>query len=244
MPSVAGFVVLAFGVAVGASLTAAAGFGFSLLTMPLMAFVIGPKEAVVLSSIMSLGSNATVAWRSRADVERGVAGRLFLGALLGMPVGVVVLSRLAAEPLQILIGVAVLASATVLALGIKLRRPHTPADVGAGFMSGMFKTSVGISGPPIVILLQGRGLAKTAFRATSTAVVVAVNVVSMVLFAVVGEFDRVVLVAALVSLPALPLGYWLGNRVHDRLPEERFRTLVLVMVTVSAGLAIYSAVAG
>ena len=194
--SIAGYVALALGVVLGAMLNAAAGFGFSLLTVPLMALVIGPKEAVVLSAVMNVGSNGTVAWRSRSDVERGVGGRLLVGALLGMPVGLLVLSRRAEEPLQILIGVAVLASAAVLALGIQFHRPHAPTDVAVGFVSGMFKTSVGISAPPIVILLQGRGLAKAAFRATSASVIVAVNVVSLLMFAATGKIDRLVLVGA------------------------------------------------
>ena len=49
MPSAAGFVVLVLGVGLGATLNAAAGFGFSLLTVPLMALAVGPKEAVVRS---------------------------------------------------------------------------------------------------------------------------------------------------------------------------------------------------
>ena len=52
MPSVVGFVALALGVVLGSTLNAAAGFGFSLLTVPLMALVIGPKEAVVLSAVI------------------------------------------------------------------------------------------------------------------------------------------------------------------------------------------------
>ena len=72
MPSVVGFVALALGVVLGSTLNAAAGFGFSLLTVPLMALVIGPKEAVVLSAVMSVGSNGTVAWQSRGDIERGI----------------------------------------------------------------------------------------------------------------------------------------------------------------------------
>ena len=53
-----------------------------------------------------------------------------------------------------------------------------------------------------------------------------------------------VLAAALVSLPALPVGYWLGDRIHERVPESRLRSLVLVMVAISAGLALYGAIAG
>lgn len=164
MPSAAGFVVLVLGVGLGATLNAAAGFGFSLLTVPLMALAVGPKEAVVLSAVMSVGSTGAVAWKGRSSVEAPVAYRLLGGALLGMPVGIVVLSRMAPEPLQILIALAVLASAGVLTLGIRLRRPNGSLDVGVGFVSGMFKTSVGVSGPPIVILLQGRGLAKNVSR--------------------------------------------------------------------------------
>ena len=151
MPSVVGFVALALGVVLGSTLNAAAGFGFSLLTVPLMALVIGPKEAVVLSAVMSVGSNGTVAWQSRGDIERGIGGRLLGGALLGMPVGLVALSKLDAKPLQVLIGVAVLASAGVLALGIQLHRPNSPTDGGVRFVSGMFMTSVSVSGPPVVI---------------------------------------------------------------------------------------------
>lgn len=110
----------------------------------------------------------------------------------------------------------------VLALGIQLHRPNSPTDVGVGFVSGMFKTSVGVSGPPVVILLQGRGLAKAAFRATSATVIVVINFVSLVLFAGAGQFDRVVLAAALVSLPALPVGYWLGDRIRRRVPSHVF----------------------
>mgnify|MGYP003542123639 FL=1 len=244
MPGAAGFVVLVLGVGLGATLNAAAGFGFSLLTVPLMALAVGPKEAVVLSAVMSVGSTGAVAWKGRSSVEAPVAYRLLGGALLGMPVGIVVLSRMAPEPLQILIALAVLASAGVLTLGIRLRRPNGSLDVGVGFVSGMFKTSVGVSGPPIVILLQGRGLAKNAFRATSSTVIVAVNLTSLVLFGVAGQIDRVVLIAAVVSLPALPVGFWLGNRLHERVPEERFRSLVLVMVVLSAGLALYGALLG
>ncbi|MEZ5383342.1 MAG: sulfite exporter TauE/SafE family protein [Microthrixaceae bacterium] len=238
MPEASTLVVLAVAVSVGAGLNAASGFGFSLLSVPVMAAVLGPREAVVLSAVLGAFSNGAVAVRNRLEVDRPIGARLMAGSLVGMPVGVLVLSKLDERPLQILIGLAVLATAGVLASGWRLEHPHPRTDVGAGLLSGMFKTSVGFSGPPVVVLLQGRGLPKARFRATSAAVIEVVGLVSLVLFGLAGHINRAVLVGAAVTLPVMPVGYWVGNRVHDSVPEERFRYLVLSMVVTSAILAL------
>lgn len=238
------YAVVAAAVFTGALLNALSGFGFALITVPLMALVVGPKDAVVLSAIVGLLSNATLALRSRVDIDRPVAGRLLAGSLLGMPIGVVVLTRIAEDPLKVMIAVAVLATAALLASGWRLRNPHPSTDVGAGLLSGMFNTSIGISGPPVVILLQGRGMAKAPFRATSVTVFAIAGVVALVLFGIAGRYDRSVLVAAAVALPALPLGWLVGARVHRRVPEERFRLLVLVLMVLTASLTILGVLTG
>ena len=49
---------------------------------------------------------------------------------------------------------------------------------------------------------------------------------------------------AVLALPAWPAGWWVGDRLHHRFPEERFRTLVLVMLAATAVLSLLSAVRG
>ncbi len=190
----------------GALINALSGFGFALVTVPLMTLVVGPKDAVVLSAIVGLVSNSTVLVQNRSKVDRPVAGRLLAGSLVGMPLGVVALSRLADEPLEVMISVVVLGAVVLLATGVTLPQGGPVIDVSAGFTSGVFNTSIGIGGPPVILLLAGRGLAKAVFRATSVAVFSISGAVALVLFGIAGRYHTSVFLAAAIAVPALAAG--------------------------------------
>ena len=90
------------------------GFGYALMAVPLLTLVLGPKDAVALSSLSGLAGTGLMAWRLRRRVDRPVVGRLLLGAVVGMPIGIVVLRRAAPEPLQIAVSVVVLLAVALL----------------------------------------------------------------------------------------------------------------------------------
>jgi uncharacterized membrane protein YfcA len=138
----------------------------------------------------------------------------------------------------------VLSTAALLASGWTPPPPPRSADVGAGFVSGVLNTSIGISGPPVVILLQARQVLKGPFRATTATLFAVAGVVALALFGIGGQFNRSVLVAAAVALPAWPAGWFIGARLHRRLPEARFRVLVLVLMVATASLTLYSVLTG
>lgn len=235
-------VLVAVAVLLGSFLNSLAGFGFALVTVPLMAVAVGPKEAVVLSAVIGLLSNGGVAVRHRDAIDRPVTRRLVLGAVLGMPVGLVVLEVVPPAPLQVAIAVVVLVAVVAIARGWQLRSPGPRTDVVSGLASGVLNTSVGVGGPPVVVDLHGWGLDKGAFRASAAACFAASGVVALALFALGGRLDLDVLAAAAVALPAWPLGALAGGRVHDRFPEERFRDLVLWLLVATALVTLASAV--
>ncbi len=243
-PSVGALVVVAVAVFTGAALNALSGFGFALVTVPIMALVVGPKEAVVLSAIVGLLSNSGVAIRYRDDTDRPMAGRLLAGSMVGMPLGLLVLDAVPEDPLKVAIAVVVLLTAAALASGWTPPPPNRAADVGAGFLSGVLNTSIGISGPPVVLLLQAHKVTKGPFRATTATLFAVAGVVALVLFGIAGQYNRSVLVAAAVALPAWPLGWLVGAAVPRRVPEERFRVLVLVLIVVTASLTLGGAIRG
>jgi uncharacterized membrane protein YfcA len=243
-PSAGALVVVALAVFFGAALNALSGFGFALVTVPIMALVVGPKEAVVLSAIVGLLSNGGVAIRSRGEADVPITKRLLVGSLLGMPLGLLVLDNVAEDPLRVAIAVVVLLTAAAMASGWALPTPTPPADVGAGFISGVFNTSIGISGPPVVMELQARQLPKGPFRATTVVLFAVSGVVALVLFAIGGQYNRTVLVAAAVALPAWPLGWYVGDRLHRRVSEERFRRLVLALLVLTASVTLFSVMNG
>ncbi len=135
----------------------------------------------------------------------------------------------------------VLLTAAALASGFRLPSLPPSADVGAGFVSGVFNTSIGISGPPVVLLLQAKEIPKGPFRATTVTLFAVAGVVALVLFGIGGQYNRSVLIAAAVALPALPLGWFLGHSIHQRVPEERFRALVLALMVATASVTLIGA---
>jgi uncharacterized membrane protein YfcA len=233
--------VVAGSVFAAAMVQVLSGFGFALLCVPLMALAVDAKEAVVISTLLGAGVSTWQAWHGRAHTERAVARRMILGAYLGMPVGLLVFLRVDDRVLRLLLGVAVLVAVVLLAVRLDLRHAGSRLDTGAGFLSGVLNTSLSTNGPPLVFVLQARHLAPDAFRATITTVFAFSNVLGVSLFVASGKVDRDGLVAAGIALPALFLGQVSGYPLRRHVAGERFRVLVLLLLTAAAVSAIVSA---
>ena len=178
-----------------------AGFGFGLAAVPLLSVVLDPHDAVIVALTLATFTNSYQAWTGRHDTDRGVAGRLLAGAAVGLPIGLLVFLRADDRVLGAVIGVAVLVAVVVIARGLDLRHAGPGLDVGGGVLSGALTMSAGVNGPPLVFVLQARHFDQQRFRGTITTVFAVLDIVSVVVFAATGEFDRDVLVAVAVALP-------------------------------------------
>jgi uncharacterized protein len=228
----------------GAAVQSATGFGFALVLSPALFAATDPVEAVTALLVLGLVLNLLVLFeRGRPeDVDWRALAPMLLAALPGLAVGAWALTQLSKEALQVAVGVGVIAAA-----GWQLRqgreRPALPAAAGwtAGFVSGALTTSISVSGPPIVLWLEARGVRPEEFRASLAASFLVLNLAGGVVLLGAegtGALD-VGLVAPLLALVAV--GYLLGAIVFRRLDRERFFALVLVLVACT-GLA--SVVAG
>jgi len=80
-------------------------------------------------------------------------------------------------------------------------------------------------------------MAKDRFRASMSAILVALGIVRGLGYWAVGEYSREVLVTVATALPMMLAGIFLGNRIHTGLSELAFRRLVSLALMVS-GLAL------
>ncbi|HLH28637.1 MAG TPA: TSUP family transporter, partial [Acidimicrobiales bacterium] len=78
-------------VLLAATLQRTVGFGFALIALPLMAFALPTKTAVVVVILIGAVTSAWLAARLRHDVELPTTRLLAVGTLAGAPVGVAVL---------------------------------------------------------------------------------------------------------------------------------------------------------
>jgi uncharacterized protein len=230
----------------GAFVQSATGFGFALILSPALFATMDPVEAVVALLLLGLLLN-TLVLVERGHVDWWTLAPLLVAALPGLAVGIALLGWLSKSTLQVVVGVAVIATA-----GWQLRqrsravRAHPSPATGwaAGFASGVLSTSISVSGPPIVLWLEAREVRPEEFRSTLAASFLTLNLVGGAgLVAArgtggLGAGDVVWLVALVVA------GYALGALAFRRLDRERFYALVLLLVVATGAASVVAGLAG
>ena len=227
-------VVLGFAAAV----QMASGFGFALVSVPLLALVVGPHDAVLLALLMGTVFNGWQAVEGRGVLHRGVAARFLVGAVVGLPAGYLLYRALGKDSLTVVVGVLVLAAAALLWRGWSLPAVGRGTDVVAGVCTGVLTTSTGTNGPPIVTVLHARGLDADAFRATATTVFLVLDLLAVLLFAGTGELGGGQVATAAVALPVVVVGGFVGYRARRLLSPAAFRRVVLLLLAATGAAAV------
>src|SRR5215510_14219908 len=80
-------------VAVAAAAQAVSGFGSALIATPIVAILVGPHEAVVGLTMVSIVLVSMLALRSRGHVDGPIVLTVTAAAIVGMPIGLLVLKR-------------------------------------------------------------------------------------------------------------------------------------------------------
>ena len=220
-------VLAALAALVGAAVQSATGFGFALVLSPALFAVMEPIEAVTALLLLGAVLNVLVLLE-RHDARWSLLPPLLLSAVPGLALGAVLLAALSREPLQISVGVAVIAAA-LWQLRHRGATRRVPAAI-AGLASGVLTTSISISGPPLVLWLEAQELRPAELRATLAALFLGLNVLGgAVLLGIEGS--GAVDLGELAPLLALVLiGYAFGALAFRRLDQGRFATVVLALV--------------
>ncbi|MGH3349618.1 MAG: sulfite exporter TauE/SafE family protein [Nocardioides sp.] len=225
--TLAGVALLVFVVA--ALVQAVTGFGSVLAAVPGLLLVTDPARAVVAATAVSLVLTAGIALRERAYVDRRDSLLLTLTGIIGMPIGLVLLTMADERVLTAGIAVVMLVLVLLMAIGPKIGRRGLPV---AGIVSGALLTSTGMNGPPLVMVLIDRD--PRCYRATLQTVFAGQDLVAVAAFLVLGHVDVEVLLLTLGGVAGLPVGWRLGDALFHRVSPARLRPLVIGTLVVSA----------
>jgi uncharacterized protein len=232
----------------GATLQSATGFGFALVSGPLLFAALGPQEAI--GTMLVLGVEVgilIIATERRRPRPLGREAAILLAASPpGALAGVAVLRSLDDVALQAAVTVGViltLVARRIAGRGSREPRPRpTWSAPAAGLAAGALSTSTNTSGPPLLLHLVGRGDEPGRVRDTITVVFLGLAVVSAIALWITGTSGAVPDADVLAALmPVVALGGIAGRPVFARLAHsgdyEPVLTGVLV-VSVLSGLAI------
>lgn len=211
------------------------GFGSAITAMPMLVLVIPLRMAVPLMLVFDLASGLLLGLRNRRFIERREALRLIPFMLGGMALGVLALVKAPERMLLVILGVFILGYAAWSLLARGAPRPLAAAWAAPfGTVGGIFTALFGAGGPFYTIYLTRRLSDKLRLRATISGVLLFSAVVRLLLFSGAGLYKQqsLPLLAALL-LPCALGGLYLGNRLHLRLPAERIRQAIWVVLIAS-----------
>jgi uncharacterized membrane protein YfcA len=234
----------AAGVAVGAALQSATGFGFSLIAAPLVFAAVGPPEAVGLLIVLSVEVNLlTLATERRRPRPLGrEAAVLVVWAVPGAFAGVAVLRALDPVALQVAVSVGVVATLAARRLAPRAQSPPaTWAAPVAGFAAGGLTTSTSTAGPPLLVYLLGREVEPERVRDTLTVCFLGLCAIGAVALLATGTGDAVPGAALLaLTAPVVAAGHLAGRPVFARLVSGgRYEPVLtgVLLVSILGGLA-------
>lgn len=219
------------------------GFGFALIAVPLMSLAVDPRIAVVVATFIGAVASTSQAFAERRHTIWEIARRMTLASYMGMPFGLAAFVVFPERALRLTVGLAVLFALATLVAGFRLPADRHRFDWALGAFSGALATSTSTNGPPLVFVLQARGLPPEAFRATINTVFSAVNVGAIALFIAAGKVNGDGLTGVAIALPILAVAMRLGFAVRGRLNADAFRVFVLSLLGVSGVSALIAAVA-
>lgn len=220
---------------IGGIMQSATGTGFAMLAAPVLTAVHGPQHSVATLALLGpVVSALTLGEVRKPDILGRTAVVLTIAGIPGMVVGVLVLRHAPVDLLKVLVALAVLGGVVAIGRGAKIRG----SAAGPGFLSGVLGTSVGLSGPPMVLYLLGHRARPAEVRDTMAAVFLVTGLLTIAILAVASLLHPAPNI--LLLLAATIAGQVLGRLVFRRL-GERHRTATLGVLVLCALVALVPA---
>ncbi len=233
------FLVAATVVSFGSLVQGSVGFGLNLLAAPFIAIVIPaalPATLVLVAFPLAISTLV----REHHAVERKPLRWMFLGAVPGTVLGLLIIGQVDSTELAIVVG-----SITLTGVALSVLSPPVPINrltsLLAGFTSNVFGTASSVGGPPVALLFQHRHGPVT--RSTLGGFFSASALLSIIGYLAT---DKITLDQAWFALSLAPFmvgGLWASRHLHGAVDSGWLRPTLLILSAAAGSIAILHAVA-
>jgi uncharacterized membrane protein YfcA len=215
------------------------GFGSALIFMPLASSMAAPRLVAALLLMIDFVAAAPLVPNAWNQADRKATAVMVLGALVGVPIGTYLLSRLDPVTTRWIISAFVGALLLLLLSGWRYRgKDHAVISVGVGGLSGFCSGLAQTGGPPIVGYWLGRPIASSIARANILLFFGASDFFSAVSYASAGLINLDAIRFSFVVGPVYAVGVAFGASLFGRASENLFRAICygLIALAVIIGL--------
>jgi hypothetical protein len=236
---VALILILTFGIFIGFYVQTVVGFAGSLMALPILLLGMDLPNAIAYISIFYLFSSAFLITKEWHNIEKKIILKLAITSVIGVILGIVVLTYSQPIILKKALGVFILMYVVYVTFGknkIKLNRGGIISfGVLAGFFSGVFSTG----GPLYVMCIENTVKEVKAFRATMIGVLGLVTITRVPALAVSGILNFSHLKMSLLVFPVFLFAQFLGKRTFKKIDEKAFKKFLMILLCISGIILIF-----
>ncbi|MDN4523350.1 sulfite exporter TauE/SafE family protein [Fictibacillus fluitans] len=242
--SVTVIILVVAAVFIGALSRATFGFGEAVVSMPLLALL--PIDLHTSISLIGLAGltvallTAISGWRY---IDRPALIRLVIGALVGIPIGLLLVIKLPAGIVTVVLGIFLILYGFYSFMKVTFAKqafnPRLKASFWAlpiGIISGIMGSAYNTHGVPVVVYGTLKRWEPNRFRGTLQAHFLISGVFIVAGQALGGLWTKDLLLLFGFSLPMVVIATFLGIFIHNRIPKEKFERYVFLLLVLLGAL--------
>jgi uncharacterized membrane protein YfcA len=207
-----------------------AAFGDPLISNPILSLYMDNRVISPMNLLLQGPLNGWIAWKNRKNfsIKRSLYMIVFI--FFGVVPGTLLLKYAMSWTLKAFLGVLVLGIGLEMVLRNRTKPVKGNKAVMAvvSFCSGITAGLYGIN-LFFVAYIERTAKDRSGFRGNVCFVFFIENVIRIIIYAVTGIFTRYVLLLALISIPAMVAGFFVGSKVDTKLNETAIRRIITAM---------------
>lgn len=210
------------------------GFGLVIVATPLLMMVYDVKQVVLIVQIASMVINLMLGLTIIKDADKNLIFLLFIGALLGQPLGLLLYDYFSSDTLRIGISALILCSLAMMHLN-KRAFVETSLRTGfVGFICGTLNAATGIGGPPLILYLAQTNRTPKKLRATTVIFFSIINIAIVTRFYLAGRDLNFAATQVFYAIPAVIIGLVLGNIAFKHVSPPLFKKMLFIMIALAS----------
>lgn len=227
------------------------GGGIGILAVPLVANALRVEDALGVMLPLLLAADTVAFVQHRRNALFHYLRPTLAGATVGVGIGTVVLITFQRADVLSLALSAIVGSTCLFFCGLQAYRVRGGAfpriadkaanSVIAGTLCGVVSTLSHSAGPILSIYLLEHRLEKRALVGTLVVFFYALNAIKLPTYVALGLLTQEGFLTALCFFPLVPLGAWLGWKMHQRVPEKPFTVILYAAAAIAGGRMLIAA---
>lgn len=207
------------------------GFGSSMLFVPIASYFLDFHSVLGITALFHLSSNVSKIMLFRKGFDRKLIVRMGIPAVVFVIAGAFISRYVDSNILQMTLAAFLIIMSGVFLVFKQLRvQPNATNSVVGGMLSGFVAGLLGTGGAIRGIVLSAYGLGTEVFIATSAIIDLGIDLSRSVVYTANGFVHTHDLYLIPMLLVVSLIGTYVGKQILKRISEDRFRTIVLVLI--------------